>query len=176
MPTLTIDLELPEAEYRFASALTQAERRRVASIAVTAAFATARIIPPDKDEDEDESWKTAPSTREDIESLAIAIAQQDAGEGYDGDVFFERLYKKKGWTLKPRTRLRRNWGSPTFLLSRAAVLSRLSHPPRPLSHRNERGGVLGSGAIPLVGRFGKRGDVPPRDSPSFILMREGAGG
>ncbi len=102
MPTLTIDLELPEAEYRFASALTQSERRRVASIAMTAAFATARNVPPaDEDVDEDETWKTAPSTREDIESLAVAIAQQDAGESYDGDAFFERLYKEKGWTLKP---------------------------------------------------------------------------
>lgn len=99
MPTLTIDLELPEAEYLFASSLTQEERRRVASIAVTTAFATARNAPA---AEKDEEWNdAAPFTQEEIESLTDAVAQQDAGLGNDGEVFFEQLYKKHGWTLKP---------------------------------------------------------------------------
>ncbi len=98
MPTLTIDLELSEAEYRFASALPVAVRRRVASIGAGAAFATARDVSP---EGEDESWRTAPSTSAHVEALAVALAQLDAGEVRNGDDLFERLYRDKGLALKP---------------------------------------------------------------------------
>lgn len=94
MPTLTIDLELPEAEYQFASTLTQAERRRLASIGFANAFATAHNVPPT------EEWDgAAPFTQEEIDALADAVAQEDAGEVMDGDAFFERLYREKGWEL-----------------------------------------------------------------------------
>ena len=49
-------------------------------------------------------------------------------------------------------------------------------PPRPLSHRNERGGVRGRGAIPPPVSPDKRDRLFALDSPSFIPMREGAGG
>lgn len=96
MPTLTIDLELPEAEYQFASSLTREERHRVASIAMTAAFATARNVPPTEDWDD-----ATPFTQEEIDALADAVAQEDAGLSSDGEAFFAKLDKQHGWNPKP---------------------------------------------------------------------------
>ena len=98
MPTLTIDLELPEAEYRFASALTEAERRRVASIGASAAFATARDGSQGKADDK--AWRTAPSTPEQIQSLGVAVTQLNENKVISGDAAFEALYREKGWMIK----------------------------------------------------------------------------
>ena len=82
MSTLTIDVELPEAEYQFATALPPEERHRVASVAASAALAAARDMSPDGDE---EGWADpTPFTRDEIDGLSEAVAQQNAGSGIDG--------------------------------------------------------------------------------------------
>ncbi len=103
MPILTIDIELPDAEYVYAETLSLSERRRVLSIAATVAFATARSVPSDRKnaEEDNDSWQTVASTPEQVEALATALSQLEAGEGEDGDVLFEKLYQQKGWTMKP---------------------------------------------------------------------------
>ena len=97
MPTITIDLELTEAEYQFAAALTDAERRRMASLGANAVFAAARTAPTQ--EASQEAWKAVSSTPEQVKSLAAAVAQLDAGAVINGDAFFETLYREKGWTV-----------------------------------------------------------------------------
>lgn len=103
MPTLTIEVELPEAEYRFASALPADRLRHLASIGAGAAFATARDAETGAaDGGGGAGWHDpTPFTRDEIAGLAEAVAAQDAGLTVDGDEFFERLYREKGWTLKP---------------------------------------------------------------------------
>lgn len=101
MPTLTVELDLPEAEYRFATTLSPAEQRRVASMATAAAFATVRHISPQSTDAPDDLQDDAPFTQDEIVGLAESVAQLDAGLGSDGDAFFERLYKERGWKLKP---------------------------------------------------------------------------
>ncbi|MBC8143882.1 MAG: hypothetical protein H7Y38_20815 [Armatimonadetes bacterium] len=102
MPILTVELDLPEPEYRFATTLSPAEQRRVASMATAVAFATVRNIPPvSSTGDTEEPQDDTPLTQDEIVGLAESVAQLDAGLGSDGDAFFERLYKERGWKLKP---------------------------------------------------------------------------
>ena len=102
MPTITIDLELTEAEYQFAAALTDAERCRMASLGANAVFAAARTAPTQEatqeasQEASQEAWKTVSSTPEQVKSLAAAVAQLDAGAVINGDAFFETLYRENG--------------------------------------------------------------------------------
>ncbi len=100
MPILTVDLDLPESEYQFATTLSPVEQRRVASMATAVAFATARHAPHKPAAEIEDLQDDAPFTQDEIVGLAQSIAQLDAGLGSDGDAYFERLYQERGWKLK----------------------------------------------------------------------------
>ncbi len=109
MPTLTLDIELPEAEYRFAA--------RDMSLY----------------EDEEIRADPTPFTRDAIEGLREAVAQQDAGSGIDWDLCFARLYGKRAGTqtldllreVSPHPSRGGERCSPRRLLSQARPPARL---------------------------------------------------
>ncbi|MBC7806920.1 MAG: hypothetical protein H7145_12305 [Akkermansiaceae bacterium] len=89
MPSITI--ELPDSAYRAALSFPPAERMRLGTIALSAAFATTEAAYQDEAEDEE-----PPTTVEHIAAIREAFADEEAGECIDGDVFMAELREKRG--------------------------------------------------------------------------------
>jgi hypothetical protein len=93
MPSITI--ELPDSAYRAALSFPPAERMRLGTIALSAAFTTAEAAYQDDAEEEE-----PPTTAEHIAAIREALAEEAAGQYMDGDVFMAELREKRGWKKK----------------------------------------------------------------------------